>query len=331
MRDFYDLRDSEFGLVQPSYWQIQNGSRQYLYKLCISYTETKAKYPNYFAVLEGKGWTQDRIMGLTQFTVAFNQAAHLFPYNRTTIKIPGGWWAVNAPLKLSQGITEGIGSGGAAETGPWGTTLSMEGVQWMGDPLKRNIFESWNRYEGKSEWSHATKVKNMSLCGEMKTQRDLAYQSYGIVIENPGETSVIEHVYCTGFNDAGVYIDGGGAPTTIHNSSYFYNHRAGIMIGSAAISVIRIIEPSGDLNPYLIETLVGTDGSPGGGALTIVSPKSEPNPNPNVHARSGRGQMLAKFSGYFRVHITGGQSWGHNGMWIDSAIRCESENPTGGL
>lgn len=331
MRDFYDLRDSEFGLAQPSYWQITNGSRQYLSKMGISYAEQKAKYPNYLTVLEGKGWTQDRIMGLTQFTVAYNEAAHLNPSNRASIKIPGGWWAANAPLKLTQGIIEGVGSGGAADVGAWGTTISMEGVQWMGDPLKRFIFESWNRYQGAYEWSHATKVKNMSLCGEMKTERDPTYQSCGILIENPGETSVIEHVYCTGFNDFGVFIDGGGAPTTIHNSSYFYNHRAGIGVGSAAISVVRIIEPSGDLNPYLIETFTGSDGSPGGGRLTIISPKSEPNPNPNVHGRPGRGQMLAKFTGYYRVHITGGQSWGHNGMWIDSAIRCESENPTGGL
>lgn len=331
MISYYDLSDPIWGLQQPSYWQITNGNRQYLSNMGISYAEQKAKYPNYIGLLESKGWTQDRIMGLTHFTVVYNEAAHQNPYNRISIKIPAGHWSVNAPLKLSQGITQGVGSGGVADTGAWGTTLSLEGVKWMGDPLKRHIFESWNRYEGKSEWSHATKVLNMSLCGEMKAERDPTYQSAGILIENPGETSVIEHVYTTGFNDFGVFIDGGGAPTTIHNSSYFYNHRAGIGIGSAAISVVRIIEPSGDLNPYLIETLVGTDGSPAGGCITIISPKSEPNPNPNSHARPGRGQMLAKFSGYFRVNIIGGQSWGHNGMRIDSAIRLESENPTGGL
>lgn len=331
MTSIYDLTDSYWGLQQPTYWQIQNGSRQYLYKMGISYAEQKAKYPNYFAVLEGKGWTQDRIMGLTQFTVVYNEAAHLNPYNRSSIKIPAGWWAVNAPLKAPQGIIQGVGNGGNAGEGAWGTTLALEGVKWMGDPAKRFIFESWNRYEGKYEWSHSTKIMHMSLHGEMKTQRDPSYVSAGVLIENPGETCYVEDVYCTGFNDFGVFIDGGGAPCTIHNSSYFYNHRAGIGIGSAAISVVRIIEPSGDLNPYLIETFVGTDGSPAGGCITIIAPKSEPNPNPNGHDRPGRGQMLAKFSGYYRVHILGGQSWGHNGMWIDSAIRCESENPSGGL
>ena len=183
MRDFFDLRDSEFGLVQPTYWQITNGSRQYLNKMGLSYAEQKAKYPAYFALLEAKGWTQDRIMGLTQFTVAYNEAANRNPFNRASIKIPGGWWASNAPLKATQGIIEGVGTGGAGDEGPWGTTISMEGVKWQGDPLKRFMFESWNRFDNKYEWSHATKIRQMSLNGEMKAQRDPSYQSVGILIE----------------------------------------------------------------------------------------------------------------------------------------------------
>lgn len=330
MRDFFDLRDSEFGLVQPNYQQIKNGSRQYIYKLGISYAEIKTKFPIAVGYYESKGWTQARIMNLTSFTVAYNEAAMRNPYHRASIKIPGGHWAVSAWLMGTMGIIEGVGTGGAADSGAWGTHLSIEGVQWMDDPLQKNIFVSWNKFHNQSEWSHSTKIRQMSLGGEMKTQRDPAYQSSGILIQNPGETCVVEDVYCTGFNDFGVNIDGGGAPCTIHNSSYFYNHRAGIGLGSAAISAVRIFEPSGDLNPYMLETYVGSDGSPAGGTITLISPKIEGYGNPNVHYRPGRGQRLAKLTGYYRVHITGGQQWVHN-AYIDSAIRCESENPQGGL
>jgi len=329
MRDFFDLRDSEFGLVQPGYQQIANGSRQYLNKMGISYAEQKAKYPIYFAYLEGKGWTQSRIMNLTQFTVAYNEAAMRNPYNRASIKIPGGYWAVNAWLKGTMGIIEGVGTGGAADSGAWGTHLSIEGVQWMDDPTQRYIFTSWNKFENKSEWSHSTKIRQMSLDGEKKAQRDTSYQSAAICIQNPGETCIVEDVYCVGFNDFGVFIDGGGAPCTIHNSSYFHNHRAGIGIASAAISAVRIFEPSGDDNPYMIETFEGSDGSPAGGGITIINPKIEAYNNPNPHNRPGRGQMLAKFSGYYRVNIIGGQQWGHS-VYVDSAIRCESDNTANG-
>ncbi len=330
MRDFFDLRDSDFGLVQPTYQSIANGSRQYLNKMGISYAEQKAKYPASIGYYESKGWTQSRIMGLTQFTVAFNEAAMRNQFNRASIKIPAGFWAVNAQLKATMGTIEGVGPAGAADEGPWGTHLTIEGVQWMDDPLNRNIFVSWNKFENKYEWSHTTKIRQMSLGGEMKMQRDTSYQSSAILMQNPGECCIIEDIYCTGWNDFGVHIDGGGAPCTIHNSSYFYNHRAGIGIGSAAISVVRISEPSGDLNPYMVETFVGSDGSPGGGTITLISPKIEAYGNPNAHARPGRGQMLAKFVGYYRVHIIGGQQWVH-GAYIDSAIRCESENVQGGL
>lgn len=198
---------------------------------------------------------------------------------------------------------------------------------------------------GRSEWAHSFGVRGIRFTGTAGNFNDSSYREAAIQCNWPGEMSLIENCYFDHFNDFGILIDGGPAPITIRNCSFFHNGVAMIGIRGGAVACIRIEGPSGDFNPYCVymfragETAGSPNGVPfwpaawssnqtaPGGDVTIWAPKIEgycDRTSAGLAGVPGKGQALARLCGRFHLNVFGGTLYAHGGD-IFTAIRVDDD------
>lgn len=344
------------------------------------------RFPNTYAMLHGStgspdyglGWTDSEILESTYAWACFQEASlmaqgSVWPdaslrnvLSRGSVKYPAGRWFLNRELRCSLGLHSGEGSSNDNYSNG-ATNLFRDDTYWKslyGAPqgTVKCLLTTW-AYPGESaatqalypylapisygqSWSHGFILENMRLYGTNNSFNDPSYQECGIMLTSPGEVSEIRNCYFEHFNDFGILIDGTPAPASLTMNSCFYNGVAQVGIRGCALSNIRIIEQSGDYNPYMVYVFrQGFEGPNGvasywpsqyngnpGGTITMISPKIEafccstkPGYGACVPATSdGRGQMLARLTGRFTFNVLGGTLYGHLGK-VNTAIKVDDD------
>lgn len=231
--------------------------------------------------------------------------------------------------------------GGSLTWQPYGYNSNTD-IRWLASDRSGG---SGGVVSGRSEWAHAFSVRGIRFTGTAGNFNDNSYREAAIQCNWPGEMSLIENCYFDHFNDFGILIDGGPAPVTIRNCSFFHSGVAGIGIRGGAVAAIRIYEPSGDFNPWMIYGFRAGEvaGSPNGvafwpaawssnqtapgGNITVFSPKIEgycDRTSAGLAGVPGKGQGLARLTGRFHLNVFGGTLYAHGGD-IFTAIRVDDD------
>lgn len=198
-------------------------------------------------------------------------------------------------------------------------------------------------FGGGWEWCHGFRVTDLCMTGTKGSGfNNASERSTGVVMWWPGENSGVFNCLLTEYNDFGFLVSGAPAPFRSRDNSMFWNGVARVGIRGCARADIEIGD-SGDYNPYGIymfrggETLQSPNGQPywpcfqdmnPGGYITWTAPKTESfacRSGYNSYATctpdiAGKGQMLARLTGRFRVNLVGGTSHVHLGR-VDTAFR----------
>lgn len=306
--------------------------------LNASYTvaQAKTKYPDFFTWIKWAGASDAQAMTVNEVAAAWNDAVwgtdgyvagnknSAYPQNgcqsRAVIDASGIFYArINVPLTLAHGQYIGGGTGNATETGSnhggpgstGGTQFIIDHANWLNTVFPdRNAMQSasWGD-ETNYGYSESFVVRGFRLEGARDGHAyDPSFRSSGVAIWDSGETSRLEYIFASGFNDAGIH-NVRGTPTIIDGCSTFSNRRYGIWLDGGSLNTITIYSPSGDDNgpgngtPGALIGGTAGYGREAGGTITIIGNKGETN---NVQGRKhGDQRFLDLQAGAWNVTITG--------------------------
>jgi hypothetical protein len=305
----YDLQQM-FGLGQKPFTDL-NVKDFCGADLGMTIVDFQTTFPAYYGVLNGLGWSDSEILGLTYFTACINEVGYMtqippFTYTGYSIRIPSGKFWYNSELRVGYATVSGDGPFFNYSQG--GTELCMTHTNWKsvygsGQDDTYLGFTSY-AYPGEDgtatlpvalpggfQWSHAFRIENLCMSGttDPNAFNDSSFREAGIMYWWPGENSGVFNVRCENFNDFGLIISGAPAPARVRDFTAFHNKVGGIGIRGCAYSDIEL-SFSGDFNPWSIyvfrqgETLCSPNGvsfwpcfqdwNPGG-TITFTSPKVE--------------------------------------------------------
>lgn len=297
--------------------------------------QAKSKYPNYWTWMTYHGATDAQCMSVDEAAVAWNEAVWktdgyvagnvggAWPKDgntsRAIIDASGIYYiSTQVPLTISMGQYIGAGTGNYTELttangGPGttgGTRIAIDHAGWLKDIFPaRNAIQSasWgdNSFYGYSE---SFVVRGFRLEGGMDNKaHDPSFESSGIAIWDSGETSRVEYVFASNFNDAGFH-NVRGTPSIFFGCSAFSNRRYGFWLDGSSLSTVALYSPSGDDNGAgdgSYGAFIGGGsgyGRPGGGTLTIISAKLESD---NVQGRMNGHQRFLDLTGLWNVVVVG--------------------------
>lgn len=331
-------------------------------RLSATYTvaQAKAKYPDYWTWIKWAGASDAQAMTVNEVAAAWNNEVwatdgyvagnknSAYPQNgcqsRAVIDASGIFYAqINVPLTLAHGQYFGGGTGNATETGSnhggpgttGGTQIIIDHINWLTTVFPdRNAMQSasWGD-ETNYGYSESFVVRGFRLEGARDGhQYDPSFRSSGVAIWDSGETSRLEYIFASGFNDAGIH-NVRGTPTIIDGCSTFSNRRYGIWLDGGSLNTITIYSPSGDDNgpgngtPGALIGGTAGYGREAGGTITIIGNKAETN---NVQGRKhGDQRFLDLRAGAWNVTITG--AWVFAATPQQECIAIDFGNHNGGL
>jgi hypothetical protein len=199
-------------------------------------------------------------------------------------------------------------------------------------------------FGGGFEWGHGFRVENLTMTGSKPVGgfNNSSKRSAGVMMHWPGENAGVFNCLLTDYNDFGEMVSGAPAPYRARDNSHFHNGVAGIGVRGCSRADMELSH-SGDYNPYALyvfrqgELIQSPNGQifwptyqdlNAGGAITLIAPKIE-----SFACRSGynsysactpdvpgKGQMMARLTGRFRLTVIGGSSFVHGGK-VDTLIR----------
>ena len=268
----------------------------------------------------------------------------LFPHecHDISVIIPPGEWYYN--MELRSGQHRNIGDTSRFNFGTGGTQWTLEETNWKsiygaGQAGTYLGIVPWN-YTGEDnlatfpvalpggfEWCHHFTVEDMRFNGAAPDGFNVAAKRQAAVMYySPGECSGIFRCEFDDFNDFGVLVSHNPAYTNIRDCSFFRNKVAGIGSRGGALAFNSFQNISGDFNGLHYAQFRGGSDAFGTGSFWPHAIASNPGgmviwngfkledscgrtgyPTYSGTSTSiGKGNMLARLTGLFYVHINGG-------------------------
>ncbi len=289
----------------------------------------KAVYPHWYARAKVLGWTDAQFLDQSVFVAKWQQrqyfSSSLGPNAPTAstvnVTVPEGNYYVNATCELGNGTYRGSGTF-VYYPGSYTTVMHVWHEKWIGTG-PRDIFHTANY--GTNNWQESFRIEGFRLEGRAATAvaPDPSYTSTGLVVGDAGETSVVNYIFASHFNTAGVEFDR-GTPVSCEVLSVFSNCVAGVMLTGSALNTFRFGTLSADDNDAVIVQRAGR-GREAGGAVFIGLIKSEGG----VSDRVKRAQKLAVLAGQTGF-VVGAAKGSLNGTRIENLIEidCRLTNGT---
>lgn len=271
------------------------------------------KYPKaYERLTTGLGWSDDKFQSISAFDAAFLEATwqgqgggqpiNGYLASANHVIIPHGTYRLTIPAEVSFGLYKGYGAGYSdVNNSTVNTKLEIWHEKWNGDPSQRHCIQSstWGK-TGNLAYVEGTRIENIRLRGRSMEFAGQKFESSGLRLWKPGESTNTTGMFIEDFRDYGIAM----FTPTPHNIGYvtvFNNTRAGIGLLGSWGGTVNIDNISCDDNSSIIESIYGYD-QEAGGTLNIGSIKLETGVKSET-LNPWRGQIIARMFGQFALNI----------------------------